>query len=816
MEDPAREIDREIRIPSGEREVAIGTVSAGETWSFSVTGLWKNGLVRCGPDGYRNFLADALQIAPRVAEQPWFSLIGEIKGHPRTTFPIGAGCTRTFDRSGTLVAFANDSPDGYANNKGAVTLRLRRGGLAPAPAVEFGGFIGWWHGVRDMASRTKGIPLIAALTVGASAILVFMQQGQDLVRGIGEDDFLRSPLLQTAFAVGLLFLALEAWSWSRIIIDSNFGADRAGWRPRQLLIWTPRILGVLPFVACAWALLKNPARNTWFVLALIALGAIFFVFVIKRQDVQTGLRRRAAARGMARHFDLIQRYWVIFSLVAAVVLMAVATLWPTTFGAWLGAPAVVFIGLGVIIPVVVIGIQIGSSLRVPVVGAMLLWAVVVGLWMDNHAVGRRAFSAAVAGPTDRLTLKQAYDLWKTAQAPDSSGKRTMVLIAVQGGASRAGYWTAAALAALHDAAKDRHVDLDSHIFAISSVSGGSVGSVGYEAMLQSAPQGADFKPWLLKFAGRDALGPAMTGMLFPDLLQRFLPLAFLPDRAETLERSWEDSWAVSGVPDDAASVMSQPFLNLAPKLDRPWRPILIVQGASEDTGRRVLTSGVKFTGDEVDAEDFLDNQCQDVAASTAILNGARFPLVSPGGTFFYQSCPGGDKAPRIEDHVLDGGYFDNAGAETLRELVRAIRLGPGRQDNLDIIFVLIGYENINRLESTPALATNDVFAPLFGVFASLNAHEGHLAREMKLFDQKTLGDANPYRSRVTNGNVDYEAIALCKGKDSQGEDYEPPMDWTLSAKARAYIDSALIAGSHACAADANVKAMAAIVDKLGR
>ena len=61
------EIDRDIEVPSAEREVAIGSVEAGETWSFSASGRWTNGLVRSGPAGYRNFLADALEIAPRVA-----------------------------------------------------------------------------------------------------------------------------------------------------------------------------------------------------------------------------------------------------------------------------------------------------------------------------------------------------------------------------------------------------------------------------------------------------------------------------------------------------------------------------------------------------------------------------------------------------------------------------------------------------------------------------------------------------------------------------------------------------------------------------
>jgi hypothetical protein len=62
--------------------VRFMTVSADETWSFSAVGQWTNGFVRCGPDGYRNFLADALQIEPRVAGRQWFELMGKIEGEP--------------------------------------------------------------------------------------------------------------------------------------------------------------------------------------------------------------------------------------------------------------------------------------------------------------------------------------------------------------------------------------------------------------------------------------------------------------------------------------------------------------------------------------------------------------------------------------------------------------------------------------------------------------------------------------------------------------------------------------------------------------
>jgi hypothetical protein len=192
-------------------------------------------------------------------------------------------------------------------------------------------------------------------------------------------------------------------------------------------------------------------------------------------------------------------------------------------------------------------------------------------------------------------------------------------------------------------------------------------------------------------------------MMFPDLLQRFLPVALLPDRAETLERSWEEAWAVIDPAAPSAAMMGEPFLNLAPKANEPWRPILIVQGTSEDSGRRFLTSGVRFGCDEVDADDFLDSVGHDVAASTAILNGARFPYISPGGTFAAQRC---ERDGTRTDHILDGGYFDNAGAETLRETVRALRViraAAHDEDPLRIVFVLIGYHDPDAAKPTPAI-----------------------------------------------------------------------------------------------------------------
>jgi hypothetical protein len=841
------ETAREIEVPSAEREVAVGTASTGETWSFSAAGRWKTGFIWCGADGYRNFLFDALKFAPRVRGQDRLKLMGRFRDEPDSAaFPIGVGCTKTFARSGELVVFANDLPEGYADNRGAVTLTVAPGGVAPAPRTPVGGISGRWRDIVELFNRTAGVPIIAAFALGVSGILLFMPQGRDLVRGVGEDGLGRVSI---AFAIGLLFFAIQAWSWSRIVVASNYGTDRTQWWPRWLLEWGPRVLAFVPFIAAAIALEFGFRWKAPVALLLLVIGAIFLGLVVARVPLTKRLG------GDTRTAPWVQGTWVIAGLAMALGAMVVAIAWPVGIGVALGGPAIVFFGLGFIIPLITIACQLGTSLRIPVTGALLLWAVLLGVVFDNHQVGRRALIAERSGATDRPTLKSAFKRWADQQAVGPKGKTTMALIAVQGGASRAGYWTAVALAQLQTAAakltgKDgKPVDFGSHIFAISSVSGGSVGTVGYSAMLKTAAPNvrtpatkadADtFTTDLLGFAGRDGLGPALTGTLFSDLLYRFLPLPVLPDRAETLERSWEEAWdapdASTGSHPRTAGTIRAPFLALAPKEGEPWRPLLIVQGASESGGRRMLTSAVRFTCDEVDADDLLDGIGHDVAASTAILNGARFPWVSPGGTFRHRLCAAKEGDPKSSDHVLDGGYFDNAGAETLREMTRAIRnLDGGGEKDLDIIFILIGFADHDPATPPPlpptgvkawvldriaSLIPNDVFAPVLGLYNGMGAHEAHLAREMKLAGQTAVVAPDPYVSRLPGDNP-YAALVLCPGEvkleDGKTIVYDPPMDWTLSGEAKRYIENSIIAKESACNAKANVEAIDAVVGRLGQ
>src|SRR5262249_19531331 len=141
---------------------------------------------------------------------------------------------------------------------------------------------------------------------------------------------------------------------------------------------------------------------------------------------------------------------------------------------------------------------------------------------------------------------------------DTAAVYPMVFISAEGGASRSGYWTALTLDRLQkdfgsfdkdckcDNDSDDNRTFASQVFAISSISGGSVGAAGYVAAVSqnASPQKPENWP-LLRFAERDFLSPALAGLAYPDLIQHFIPIVFLPDGAEALERAFEQGWMQS-------------------------------------------------------------------------------------------------------------------------------------------------------------------------------------------------------------------------------------------------------------------------------
>ena len=190
---------------------------------------------------------------------------------------------------------------------------------------------------------------------------------------------------------------------------------------------------------------------------------------------------------------------------------------------------------------------------VPILGTLVILLIcfeVFGL-TDNHQF--RYKQADIQRPTVETAFKSWLAARKDAAAYRNAGKPYPVyVVAAEGGGLYAAYQTAKFLARMQDLCPN----FAQHVFAVSSVSGGSLGAAVFAGLTRSLAANDDAKPCLDKLAdrgnfetradailSRDLLAPVVWGGLFPDFLQRFIPWP-LPafDRARALEYAFEESW----------------------------------------------------------------------------------------------------------------------------------------------------------------------------------------------------------------------------------------------------------------------------------
>jgi hypothetical protein len=195
----------------------------------------------------------------------------------------------------------------------------------------------------------------------------------------------------------------------------------------------------------------------------------------------------------------------------------------------------------------------------------------------------------------------------------------------------------------------------------------------------------------------DFLGPTAASLLFPDLMQRFIPAPIFPeDRAAALERAWERAWGKASLPPDAWTRRSFSAL---------WRsdehlPALFLNGTHVESGKRIITSNLKIDGAAFrDAYDFFALVSGDVLPSTAADNSARFPYVGPAGTL----RSGGEN----RGHIVDGGYFENFGALTAQEALNAVLAELARKGRS-------AYPVLIQISNDPKILDDDLDVDLAG------------------------------------------------------------------------------------------------------
>ena len=532
----------------------------------------------------------------------------------------------------------------------------------------------------------------------------------------------------TSFQIALAVLAGLAWFWSRAALAARFGIDdrlRYGDAAADFnwtaFTWFPRLMLAGGFLVGVEIAFMN--WSPWSIAGAIGLGILGIVLSIVRPRAQ-GVELRPAPRcefhawirggALARLNALLQR--APFGAPLAMALLALglvplalgvieaftfALRLPNHLAAAFPGPGVAVLLLGLMIgPLVALTflfdgltfqVRLGSLplrlRRPPVLSLILLYVfVLVPALFDTHTV------RLIDGPTaQRQPLNELFAQWVEACAP-GTGPVQPIIVAVSGGATRAGLWGAAVLDQVLQAQRKGGPAL----FAISSVSGGSLGVAGAMTLLshESLPCRAlglaslrPTKDATVPLAG-DALGPLLGGWLVDDIPRSaFNPLAALirsltghrpngGDSAEAIEHGFEDLWSdvrqESG-PKDMPG-WDQPFLSLfytdRTGTYRKGMPLWFANGTDATTGNRVITTPIgapdrqgnmspwPFRG----ARDFHTLMGGDVSISTAINNTARFPYLEPFG----EMLPLDDK--KQVGSLVDGGYFENEGLQTALDL----------------------------------------------------------------------------------------------------------------------------------------------------
>jgi hypothetical protein len=529
--------------------------------------------------------------------------------------------------------------------------------------------------------------------------LLATTQGRELAVGLPDGGFGGG----LAFHACVLFWAFQSWYWSRLLLDVTYGLDRerdpAGASYPAHAVWAlreiPRIIAVAAYVVAGIALAL--AQAWWHLAALVVVGWLFYAFLVRQLALTDALHRmfgEAARRIIGdpgrrvyrlRDLPPFSQAVLAGSLALAVFFTARVLIDPVAFGWTFGAAAVPFLGFALIVPVGSLlvywshwsGAPAGLLDRrgYPVVTFLVLWATIVGAVVEHHPV-RTTTPAPGAGPAAREPLGDAALRWHAYAAQTArSDAPPLVIVATAGGGLRAAYWTATVLGRIQDEVPD----FRSYLFGVSGVSGGSLGAAVFVTLLADgapAPTAAcasgakAFECAGQAVLAQDFLAPTAASMLFPDLMQRFVPAPVFPeDRAAALEHGWERAWGEAGLAGDTWTRRSFTAL---------WNgnaghlPALFLNGTHVETGKRIITASLKFDGRAFgDAYDFFALASGDVLPSTAAHNSARFPYVSPAGTL---RTEGGSRG-----HIVDGGYFEGFGATTAAELLHAVIEALGRR-----------------------------------------------------------------------------------------------------------------------------------------
>ncbi len=548
--------------------------------------------------------------------------------------------------------------------------------------------------------RTLLLNFYPVLTVAAgNAILLGVPQAREALgafRNVAESrDSLWANPSYWIFIAALAYWSLTAWYCARLLLAKRFAVDNVGQCAHHGFAaatntWLPRVLGLLSCVPITvWFALPGAPPGAWLAPALYTAGFLVLV-VLRRRLLNRWLRRQAVmAQPWARSRRTARVSVAAVLLMFGVSVLVLAAVWfgQEAAARALGAPALLLFAFGswTVFGSIVL-VYLPKSAGWPSLALLPLFAALLAsISNENHEVARNGGPAL---GVRRPALAEDFRAWQAARG--AHGDEPVYLVAAAGGASRAAFWSGTLLLELERQARSQGKRFAPNIYAMSGVSGGSLGLAAFAGSLAVGGDYTAVSSQVTSFLGQDYLAPLVGYLLYPDLLARFTPFPCARcDRSLALEGAWQRGWAQRFPDSPARDWFTRPLLALGPRSANPGGtglPRLLLNATSASEGRRVVQADLAFAPPQAydlfaggPGEPALDTTRLTLAQ--AVHNSARFPYISPAALV---------KTAQGEpwDYLVDGGYFENSGAATLNAMIAEIlKLGVIKPEQLVVLVI---------------------------------------------------------------------------------------------------------------------------------
>lgn len=640
------------------------------------------------------------------------------------------------------------------------------------------GLIGWCIGV----------------TILGFFFIVITPQGLELLISLNESN-------SFLFTIGTMLWGLSVWYSARLIFSKKFPTidDEFYKNAKGIHIELPRILGFL--CVCTPALgffrienLYPTLKQNMSLPIMIFFSLAIFLCLFMRYRRSISLLNLPKTHNQLETMDPLSLKIIIASFALSLALIVLFIISPLSSTRFFGSPAILMFSLA---SWTLFGSMILTYLPMAngwIKMTMVFFGVAVlfSFLNNNHAV-RVIRGNSV--PVERKEPDSHFQNWfKSLQKSDGRKPCPVFIVAAAGGGIRATYWTAAVLGRLADTCG---AEWPKHVYAMSGISGGSIGIAAHCVQIAEAFSSKNANDWssphffdnATSAFKRDLLSPILGYLLFPDMLQRFLPFPISYfDRARAFELAMED--CVRQTDGIGSKRFEEHFMKLWSDPTIPV-PALLLNTTIVETGQRGILSNLKLDPNVFrDSLDLIEQtkEAQMMSLSTAAHLGARFTYVSPAGRMRLKNS-------KSFFQVVDGGYFENSGTETARDLIRALRLN---KDDIEVHLILITNDsNENSICENPKVPSiepmrfmTEIRSP---IECFLNTREARGALSM----QRTLDNDRPDSPSVNQEQIDKTLPQSMCDKAFVHEfrlnmKKQPvPLGWTLARETTKAIDEHL-------------------------